>query len=109
MSAPVASRPARFWLVATRPADGSRPLVGPSRVNRPEASGAAPPPWPQCPPHSRGSRPVLTAADGGPSSNAPSKRLPLRGRQAYNPSGEGVRFRSTACLCRLRATKTLFR
>lgn len=81
MSAPVASRQALFWLVATRSAEGSRLRVCPSLVNRPEASGAAPPPWPQCPPNSRGSRPFLTAEDCGPSSNAPSKMLPMRVRQ----------------------------
>jgi hypothetical protein len=81
MSAPVASRHALFLLVTTRPADGSRPLVCPSLVNRPEASGATPPHWPQCPPNSRGSRPFLTAEDCRPSSNAPSKMLPRRLRQ----------------------------
>jgi hypothetical protein len=81
MSAPVASRPALFLLGATRPADGARPLVCPSLVNRHEASGAAPPHWPQCPPNSRGSKPFLTAEDWGPSSNALSKMLLMRVRQ----------------------------
>src|SRR5262249_58528217 len=75
MSAAVASRQALFLLVATRPADGFRPLVCPSLGNRPETSVATPPHWPQSPPNSRGSRPFLTAEDDGPSSTAPAKML----------------------------------
>jgi hypothetical protein len=78
MSLPVASRPALFMLSTARPADGSRPLVCPPLVNHPEASGAAPRHWPQGPPHSRVSRPFLTAEDHEPSSYAPSKMLPTR-------------------------------
>jgi hypothetical protein len=81
MSAPLASRQALVLLVATRPADGLRPLVCLSLGNRPETSGATPPHWSQSPPNSRGSRPVLTAEDGGHSSNAPLKMLPRRLRQ----------------------------
>jgi hypothetical protein len=78
MSAPMTSRPAPFRLVATRPSDGPRPLGRPSLVDRPEASGAAPPHWLQCPPNSRVSRPFLPAEDHGASSHAPSKMLPTR-------------------------------
>jgi hypothetical protein len=81
MSIPVASRQALFWLAATRPANGFRPLVCPSLGNRPETSGATPPRWPQSPPHSRDSRPFLTAEACGLSSNAPSKMLPRGLRQ----------------------------
>jgi hypothetical protein len=81
MSAPVASQQALFWLVATRPGDGLRPLVCPPLGNRPEPSRATPPHWPQPPPNSRSSRPFLPAEDCGPSSNAPSKMLPKGLRQ----------------------------
>jgi hypothetical protein len=76
MSTPIASRPALFRLIATRPADGSRPLVCPSLMNHPGASGAAPRHWPQCPPNSRVPRQFLTAEDHGPLSTASSKILP---------------------------------
>jgi hypothetical protein len=82
MSAPVASQHIPFILVTTRPADGSTLLVCPSLVNHPEASGAASPHWPQCPPNSRVSRSFLTAEDQGLSSRSPSKMFPTRFRLA---------------------------
>jgi hypothetical protein len=78
MSAPIASQPALFMLIATRPADGSRPLVCPPLVNHLQANGAAPRHSPQCPPNSQVSRPFRTAEDHGASSYAPSKMLPTR-------------------------------
>jgi hypothetical protein len=80
MSAPVASQHARFILVTTPPAEGSTLLVCPSLVNCPQASGAAPPHWPQCPPNSPVSRSFLTAEDQGLSSHALSKMFPTRFR-----------------------------
>jgi hypothetical protein len=67
---------APFMSAATRPAACSRPLVRPSLANRPEASAAVPPRWPQFPPNTLVCLPLLTTEDHGPSSNASSKRLP---------------------------------
>jgi hypothetical protein len=96
----------------------ARPHASCRRVQAPGASvsgepscaqRSSPPHGPQDPPHSRVSRPSLTAADHGPASHAPSQMLPTRFRLHYHSRGDGARFRSTEFLWRLRATKTLFR
>src|SRR5882724_783117 len=110
MSAPVASQQAPFMHGAPRPAAGSPLLVCRSRANRPEASGAAPPPrWPPFPPNRLVSRLLLAAGDHGLSSHAPSKMLPTRFRLDYNSLEDGAVVPFNRVFCRLYATKTLFR